>query len=68
MENPKTFLLVMPDYSDFPELFMRNLEKSGFQASLITDKLPDFKYQGNERIVTFFRKTFLKIEGNIYMK
>lgn len=60
MENPKTFLLVMPDYSDFPELFMRNLEKSGFQASLITDKLPDFIYQGNERIVNFFRKTFLK--------
>ncbi|WHF51236.1 hypothetical protein QGN23_12465 [Chryseobacterium gotjawalense] len=60
MVTPKTFLLVMPDYSDFSELFMKNLEKSGFQASLITDKIPVFKYKGNQRLLNFFRKTFLK--------
>lgn len=60
MFTPKTFLLVMPDYSDFSELFMENLERCEFRASLITDKLPDFKYQGNERLLNFFRKTFLK--------
>ena len=60
MITPKTFLLVMPDYSDFSELFLKNLEKCGFQASLITDKLPDFKYKANERLVNFFRKRFLK--------
>lgn len=63
MADSKTFLLVMPDYSDFPELFMRNLEESGFQPSLITNKLPNFKYQGNERLLNFFRKTFLKDKG-----
>lgn len=56
----RTFLLVMPDYSDFSDLFLRNLEKCGFRGSLITDKFPDFKYEGNERAVNFFRKTFLK--------
>jgi hypothetical protein len=60
MVRPKTFLLVMPEYSDFSELFLKNLEKCGFQPSLITDKLPDFKYKGSERLVNFFRKTFLK--------
>lgn len=50
----------MPDYSDYSELFLKNLEKCGFQPSLITDKLPDFKYKGNERLLNFFRKTFLK--------
>lgn len=60
MTRSNTFLLVMPDYSDFPELFLKNLEKYGFQASLITDKIPAFKYKGNERLLNFFRKTFLK--------
>ena len=50
----------MPDYSDFPELFIRNLEKLGFQASLITNKIPVYKYRGFERLVNFIRKTFLK--------
>lgn len=60
MVKSKTFLLVMPDYADFSELFLKNLEKCGFQPFLITDKLPDFKYKGNERLLNFFRKTFLK--------
>ena len=60
MVTPKTFLLVMPEYSDFPDLFMKNLKKSEFQASIISDKLPNFKYRGNERILNFFKKTFLK--------
>ena len=50
----------MPDYSDFPELFIRNLEKLGFQTSLITNKIPAYKYRGSERLVNFIRKTFLK--------
>ncbi len=58
--RPKKFLLVMPDYSDFPELFIRNLEKLGFQTSLITNKIPAYKYRGSERLVNFIRKTFLK--------
>ncbi len=60
MQNSKTFLLVIPDYSDFPILFMKNLERSCFQATLVTDKLPDFKYQGTEKFQNFYRKTFLK--------
>lgn len=60
MATRRTFLLVMPAYSDFSDLFLKNLEKCGFQASLITDKLPDFEYEGSERVVNFFRKTFLK--------
>lgn len=66
MVTPKTFLLIMPEYSDFPDLFMKNLKKSGFQPSIITDKLPDFKYRGNERLLNFFKKTFLK--DKIYKK
>lgn len=54
------FLLIMPDYSDFPSLFMRNLESIGYDASLITDKLPKFEYKGSQKIKNFFRKTFLK--------
>ena len=60
MEPPKTFLLVMPEYSDFPDLFMKNLKKSGFRVSIITDKLPDFRYQGNATLLNFFKKTYLK--------
>lgn len=55
----KKFLLVMPDYSDFPDLFIKNLEKEGFIPYLITDKTPKFRYKSNERIINFFRKTFL---------
>lgn len=54
------FLLVMPEYSDFPELFIRNLTKIGFEASLITDDQPGFAYKGAERMINFFKKTFLK--------
>jgi len=60
MENPKTFLLVMPDYSDFPDLFLKNLEQSGFKAFLITDKINKFKYKGYERLVNFYKKTFFR--------
>ncbi|WP_374329119.1 hypothetical protein [Soonwooa sp.] len=56
----KSFLLVMPSYSDFPELFVKNLEKLGFHASLVTDQIPKFKYQNSERLINFFKKTFQK--------
>lgn len=54
------FLLVMPDYSDFPKLFLDNLEKEGFDTYLITDKLPKFKYKGSESIKNFFVKNILR--------
>jgi len=60
MENPKTFLLMMPDYSDFPNLFSENLKKVGFIPYLITDNPSKFKYKGFEKIVSFFQKTFFK--------
>ena len=60
MVIPKTFLLLSPDYSDFPQLFLRNLEKEGFSACVITDTPSKFKYQNNERVINFFKKTFLK--------
>lgn len=56
----KTFLLIMPDYSDFPELFVRNLKKLGFSADVMTDNPSKFRYHGFQRIINFFRKTFLK--------
>lgn len=56
----------MPDYSDFPDLFIKNLKKSGFESALMTDKTSAFEYQGVERLVNFFRKTFLK--DNRYKK
>lgn len=56
----------MPDYSDFPDLFIKNLKKSGFESALMTDKTSAFEYQGVERLVNFFRKTFLK--DNLYKK
>ncbi|MDR6546843.1 hypothetical protein J2810_002912 [Chryseobacterium rhizosphaerae] len=60
MVKPKTFLLMMPDYSDFPNLFLKNLEQEGFVPFLITDNPSKFKYKGNEKIVNFFQKTFFK--------
>ena len=57
--RPKKILLVMPDYSDFPELFIRNLEKLGFQTSLTTNKIPAYKYRGSERLVNF-KEDFFK--------
>lgn len=60
MANSETFLLMMPDYSDFPHLLVKNLEQEGFFPFLITDEPSKFKYQGNEKIVNFFQKTFLK--------
>lgn len=56
----KTFLLVMPDYSDFPILFVKNLEKLGFSANVLTDTPSKFEYHGFQKIINFFRKTFLK--------
>ena len=60
MVTPKTFLLLSPDYSDFPQLFLRSLEKEGFSASVITDTPSKFQYQNIERIINFYQKTFLK--------
>ena len=60
MENPKTFLLVMPDYSDFTDLFLKNLEKEGFSPFLITDHPSKFEYKGVEKLINFFQKTFYK--------
>jgi hypothetical protein len=56
----KIFLLMMPDYSDFPNLFMDNLKKVGFSPYVITDNPSEFKYNGNEKIINFFQKTFFK--------
>lgn len=60
MEKSKTFLLMMPNYSDFPDLFVKNLEQEGFIPFLITDEPSKFKYKGNERLIHFFQKTFFK--------
>ncbi|MNK19013.1 hypothetical protein D3C87_372310 [compost metagenome] len=51
---------MMPDYSDFPNLFVKNLEKTGFTPYLITDEPSKFKYNGGEKIINFFQKTFFK--------
>jgi len=55
---PNTFLLVMPDYSDFPDLFVENLASVGFTPYLMTDNPSKFKYQGFEKIASFFQKIF----------
>ena len=55
-----TFLLMIPNYSDFPNLFVENLKKEGFSPYLITDNPSKFRYQNNEKIVNFFQKTFRK--------
>lgn len=51
---------MMPDYSDFPNLFMDNLNKVGFLPFVITDNPSKFKYKGIEKIINFSRKFFLK--------
>lgn len=56
----KKLLLVMPDYSDFPQLFLKNLEKLGFSAEVMKENPSEFRYKGFEKIINFFRKTFLK--------
>ncbi len=58
--SKRTFLLMMPDYSDFPELFVKSLEKEGFSPYLITDNPSKFKYNGTERIINYFQKKFKK--------
>lgn len=60
MTKAKTFLLMMADYSDFPTLFAKNLEKEGFIPYVITDDIPKFKYENGKRYINFFKKTFLK--------
>lgn len=60
MVKKERFLLVMPDYSDFPKLFLDNLEKVGFETYLITDKVCQFKYKGTESIQNFFIKNVLR--------
>jgi hypothetical protein len=54
------FLLVMPDYSDFPILFSDNLKKEGFEPFLITDNVSKFRYKGTESIKNFFIKNILR--------
>ncbi|QDP84653.1 hypothetical protein FNJ88_03480 [Chryseobacterium sp. SNU WT5] len=54
----RTFLLMMPDYSDFPDLFVKNLKKEGFCPYLITDNPSKFRYKGTQRIINFFHKNF----------
>lgn len=51
---------MMPDYSDFPKLFLENLKKEGFNPTLITDEHSKFRYKGNEKIINFFQKNFFR--------
>ncbi len=60
MIKKEKFLLIMPDYSDFPQLFVDNLKKSGFEPFLITDKVSEFKYRGLESIKNFFIKNIFR--------
>lgn len=60
MVKKEKFLLVMPDYSDFPKLFLDNLEEEGFETYLITDKVSNFKYKGSESVKNFFVKNILR--------
>lgn len=60
MMNKEKFLLVMPDYSDFPQLFLDNLKSTGFEPFLITDKVSKFRYKGLESIKNFFIKNILR--------
>lgn len=60
MTKAKTFLLMMADYSDFPTLFAKNLEKEGFLPYVITDNIPKFKYENGKRYINFLKKTFQK--------
>lgn len=56
----KSFLLVMPEYSDFTELFEKNLQKTGFKPYILTDQLDALKYGIKDKTVNFFRKKFLQ--------
>jgi hypothetical protein len=58
--NKEKFLLVMPDYSDFPRLFLDNLKSVGFTPFLITDKVSKFRYKGLESIKNFFIKNIFR--------
>lgn len=58
--NKEKFLLVMPDYSDFPNLFTDNLKSAGFTPFLITDKVSKFRYKKLESIKNFFAKNILR--------
>jgi len=60
MIKKEKFLLIMPDYSDFPQLFVDNLKKAGFEPFLITDKVSEFKYRGLESIKNFFIKNIFR--------
>ncbi len=60
MKDRKTFLLMMPEYSDFTELFLDNLEQCGFSPYLITDNPSKFRYKGAQKIINFYQKTFRK--------
>lgn len=60
MIKKEKFLLIMPDYSDFPQLFVDNLKKAGFEPFLITDKVSEFKYRGFESIKNFFIKNIFR--------
>lgn len=60
MMNKEKFLLVMPDYSDFPHLFLDNLKNAGFAPFLITDKVSKFKYKGLESINNFLIKNIFR--------
>lgn len=54
------FLLIMPDYEDFQDLFIENLKYNGWKTKLLTTKTPKFEYKKNERLINFFKKTFFK--------
>ncbi len=58
--NTEKFLLVMPDYSDFPNLFIDNLKTVGFLPFLITDKVSKFKYKGLQSFKNFVIKNILR--------
>jgi len=60
MADSKTFLLMMPEYSDFPNLFLENLKKAGFSPYLITDHPSEFRYHGAEKIINFLQKTIFR--------
>jgi hypothetical protein len=60
------FLLIMPEYSDFQNLFVENLKFAGYNPYLITEKYPKFKYKNFERIINLYQKTFKK--NRLYKK
>ncbi len=60
MMNKGKILLVMPDYSDFPQLFLDNLKSTGFEPFFLTDKVSKFRYKGLESIKNFFVKNIFR--------